>query len=345
MHVDYLIIGQGLAGSMMSWFLLNEDKSILVIDPDLEVTSSKIGAGIFNPVTGRRINKTWLADDLFPFADQTYRTIEERFKTNFWHPKPIARIFASPKEQNDWLARSGEPAVSRYMSDDVRVDENVISSHGVGGIRQGGWLDIPSFLDAIRSWLSDQKALITDHFNLEELTIADSLQWKDVETQHVIFCEGHCATNNPWFNWLPFSPAKGELVTVAMQLSEDQILNRGNFVLPMGNGYFKIGATFQHDYSDELPTPENKTELLDGLARLTHVPYKVVDHTAAIRPTTLQRKPFVGKHPENEQLSILNGFGTKGVTLAPYFANQLTRHLLYNEPINEEADIRKIRSK
>lgn len=54
MTVDYLIIGQGICGTMLSWNLFREGKKVLVIDDGNEHTPSRAAAGIINPVTGRR---------------------------------------------------------------------------------------------------------------------------------------------------------------------------------------------------------------------------------------------------------------------------------------------------
>src|SRR5215203_7203668 len=81
MQVDYLIIGQGICGTMLSWFLHKEGKSFLVIDDNNENSSSKIAAGIINPVTGRRYVTTWMIDDLLSFAQQSYTEIGTYFST------------------------------------------------------------------------------------------------------------------------------------------------------------------------------------------------------------------------------------------------------------------------
>jgi hypothetical protein len=46
-------------------------------------------------------------------------------------------------------------------------------------------------------------------------------------------------------------------------------------------------------------------------------------------------------HPVHTCAGILNGMGTKGCSLGPLFAQQLTRHLLYNEPIMPDVDVRR----
>ncbi len=74
-QVEILIIGQGICGTWLSYFLQKENRSFLVIDDNQPNTSSRIAAGIINPVTGRRIVKTWMIDELIPFIETAYQEI------------------------------------------------------------------------------------------------------------------------------------------------------------------------------------------------------------------------------------------------------------------------------
>ena len=73
------------------------------------------------------------------------------------------------------------------------------------------------------------------------------------------------------------------------------------------------------------------------------MPFKIIDHLASVRPATLERKPFVGIHPLQDKIGILNGMGTKGCSLAPFFARQLVNHLLNNEPIMADANVQRFK--
>ena len=59
--LDYLIVGMGLAGSALAYFLSKNGKKIALIDNNIDQTSSKIAAGLYNPITGRKMVKTWMA--------------------------------------------------------------------------------------------------------------------------------------------------------------------------------------------------------------------------------------------------------------------------------------------
>ncbi|MBK6730532.1 MAG: FAD-binding oxidoreductase [Bacteroidetes bacterium] len=40
------------------------------------------------------------------------------------------------------------------------------------------------------------------------------------------------------------------------------------------------------------------------------------------------RTPVIGRHPEHNNVFLLNGLGTKGFSLAPYYAPLLIAHIL-----------------
>jgi len=95
------------------------------------------------------------------------------------------------------------------------------------------------------------------------------------------------------------------------------------------------------EFPDDQPTElfRKQTELL--VRSWLKVPFKIVDHKASVRPANIERRPFVGFHPTYKNVGILNGMGTKGCSLAPFFAKQLTDHLNSGNEILAEADIKR----
>jgi glycine/D-amino acid oxidase-like deaminating enzyme len=68
-----------------------------------------------------------------------------------------------------------------------------------------------------------------------------------------------------------------------------------------------------------------------------------VDHVASVRPATLERRPFVGLHPAYPAVGILNGMGTKGCSLAPWFARQLAELLGNGQAVMGQADVQRFK--
>lgn len=342
---DYIVVGQGIAGSLLSWFLLRAGKTVLVIDAYDANSSSRIAGGLVNPITGRKFVKTWLADEILPFATSTYKNIEQELGDSFYKSIPIVHVFDSIKQQNDWSVRCATAEYKAYLSNEtiLRFDsskvKNELGAFEIGGAHK---LDTIKFLNLYRNYLKDKGALLEEQFDYAALQVCEQVQYKEYIANKIIFCEGIAGKVNPYFNTLPFTPAKGECLHIVIEnFYNDKVLKDEVAIMPIdGNNYY-IGATHEQHFTTTDISDKGKEELEEKLGRILKSFYQVTAHQAAVRPATKHRRPFVGMHPQHSNVGILNGLGTKGVSLAPYFAHQLVRHLLYGEAISAEVDIAK----
>ena len=110
---------------------------------------------------------------------------------------------------------------------------------------------------------------------------------------------------------------------------------------PLHSGDRLTRLEFERRYEEH---PELKAELLEGLNALLACPYKVLDHWSAVRPAVKGRRPLIGTHPQHKNVSVFNGMGTKGISLAPYFAQHFTQHLLHQTPLMPEVDVQRFLS-
>ena len=108
MQTDFLLVGQGLCGTLLSWQLFKEGKSFLVIDDGAENSSSKVAAGIINPVTGRRYVHTWMVEELLDFAQLSYKELGDYLGEPLLHHKSIIDFFPSPQMRNAFVGRITE---------------------------------------------------------------------------------------------------------------------------------------------------------------------------------------------------------------------------------------------
>src|SRR4249920_1667894 len=105
MKVDVLIIGQGICGTFLSYYLQKEGKSFLIIDDNNSNSSSKIAAGIINPVTGRRLVTVWMVDDVLPFAWKAYNEIGSELEITAISQKNIIDFFPNPFMRESFLQK------------------------------------------------------------------------------------------------------------------------------------------------------------------------------------------------------------------------------------------------
>ena len=77
MKYDYIIVVQGIAGTLLTHLLIKKGKKVFVIDNGHKSSSTKIAAGLMNPITGRRYVKSWKYQELYDFAIKTYKEFDE----------------------------------------------------------------------------------------------------------------------------------------------------------------------------------------------------------------------------------------------------------------------------
>ena len=342
---DYLIVGQGIAGTSLAWHLHEAGKTVLLVNDSSLPSSSRVAAGIFNPLTGKKLVKTWLADDLFPYAQQFYGRLQEKLGVKVLHQASIFRPFRSIEEQNSYLAQTADPGISKYIrptSEQQNIPEHVHAPFGGMEVIRSGWVDLPLLLDKSRDYFEGISQYIESPFDVADLLVSkERVRWKDFSFDKVIFCQGFNARDNDWFSWLPFTPVKGQILEVDIPTAGDQIVNQGIFILPISGSRCRVGATYSWDPLDWETTEAAAQELEGKLKPLLKVPYTITGQLAGIRPSSHDRRPMVGIHPEHPRVGIFNGLGTKGVTLAPFFANQFTEYLEMDKELNETVNIKR----
>ena len=342
---DFMILGQGLAGTVLSYTLMSQGYQVLVCDAGSGDTSSRVAAGLYNPITGRKMNKTWWADRLFPLIAPFYKELETLTERHFLHETPIYRPFVSVEEQNDWQARAADPAFAPYIRQlHLKSLYPVAEADPFGGLElaMSGWLDIPTLLDGYRHWLQQKDALLPEQLDFAALEpTPQGFCYKDLHMRYVVDCTGNAALQNPWFDWLPFRPVMGEIITVAADFDPNRIVNRGVFLVPFGESRLRVGATYHWKELSTEPREEGVAELEERMQQLATLDYQVVQAEAGIRPATKDRRPMLGSHPEQPHMLLFNGLGTKGVSLAPYMAQCFCAWISAKEALPDEVNVKR----
>ena len=106
--------------------------------------------------------------------------------------------------------------------------------------------------------------------------------------------------------------------------SRIRIGSRG-WLIPIGDGIFKVGATYEWDELDELPTKDGRAAVESIARALVNEQFEVIGHEAGIRPILRRSEPLIG---EVEGEWFFNGLGSKGSLYAPGIARRLTACLL-----------------
>lgn len=342
-QTDYLIVGQGIAGSVLAVTLMKRGKSVIVIDKPERSSSSKVAAGIYNPFNFRRMMNNWMAKELIRAAKEIYGGLET-YPGQILQERNLTKIFSSADERRQWenacLEKTG-------LMVDEEIAENpfpeiVDAPYGIGTVTESGNVDTNMMMYLVGEKLKEQHALFNENFDFEKLELTENgiIYDERIAAGKLVFCEGYLVKQNPYFSFLPIRPVKGETLHVHIPgLHLTNIMNRGVYLLPQAPEFFTAGSTFENDIANETPSEKAETEIVSKLKKFIHVPIRVESRFAGVRPAVQDRRPVLGKHPKYPQLSVLNGFGSKGVLLAPWLSEKLADLLEDGIPLPEEVRI------
>lgn len=338
--MNILIIGGGIAGTTLAHLCLKKGIAVHLIDKGVNV-SSAVAAGIINPLVFRRMTLSWRAPELIPFAHDFYRSMERELGAHFFHDLTIRRLFASEQEAGYWTKKQEQDDYQAFMNRQTDADRDFpseLNTFGTGRVN-AAYVDAAEYMRLQSEWL--ERAGIREEAEVNYADIdPENGTWKGQTYDYIIFAEGKDGKSNPWFGYLPLQQTKGELLTVEMPtLSQAESLNRKCFLLPAGNGHFRVGSTYVWDTDNTEITEEGREIILNNLTSVTTEPAKVVEQVAGVRPTVTDRRPLVGKHPDFPKLVFANGLGTKGYMLAPKVMEELLEHLTEGKVLHPEGDI------
>lgn len=338
--VPYLIIGQGLAGTLLAFELHFRKLDFRIIASAGKSSASTVAAGLFNPLVFKRLTKSWLIDDLLPVMDEVYPELEKVLDRKFYFKKDILKPL-SVQELEEWKKKRESLADYILKIQELPPVGGIADAAGYGQVTGSGYLDLNLFLENARNFFIEKGLFIDTIIDYPDFEIrGGQLHYRRIDAEKIVFCEGAHVVKNPFFPFLKMRPAKGELLLVdAPGLPDDFILIDDLFILPVGNHLFKIGSTYDWDDLSELPTEKGRQSVTGRFEKLVSVENTVKDHWAGIRPTVSDRRPVLGFHPEYTNAAVFNGLGTKGVMLAPYFAREMAR-LLTGEQLHVNREVR-----
>ena len=335
---DVAIVGQGIAGTLMSYHLNTLGKKVLVIDNNHLHAASKVAAGIVNPITGKNYVKSWRVDEFIIEAKATYDALAEELGIATYKEMNILRTIDSIESENAWMAKTADPTISHFTIPTADVSEVVgMVRHSTSFAELTGTFQVcmEDIISTYRSQLITKGNYFQDDFEHSAVVFQDNgtYLYKGFSFNNLVFCEGYKGEVNPFFKQLRFATAKGEVLIVRIPgWKMTKMYKEKMFIVPLYDDVFWVGAGYEWDAINDLPSENGKKILQETLDKMLQVPYEILDHKAAIRPTVYDRRPIIMQHTKHKNMFILNGLGTKGASIAPFVTKQLARYMVDRNP-------------
>jgi glycine oxidase len=337
---DCLIVGGGINGSATAYNLAKKGFKVAILEMgQIASKSSGAAAGILGAQTELTADSP-----LFQFArksramfPETIRELEEISGVHIGYInkgmykvatkeeeiqelKELVRFQKQAGEQAEWLS-IGE------FTEKVPV----VSNHLYGAM----YIPNDGQVQAYELSIAFARAALVHGAEIFEFTSVQDWILKDSRIQGVKTNQGNfyansvVVTTGAWSRTLldktglelPVYPVKGECLSVISKkpILESTIFSHGCYIVPKKNGRLLIGATVKTDTFDEKVTFSGVLHLLEKAKQL--IPEIV--HTewerawTGIRPLSKDGLPFIGEHPEYENLFIATGHFRNGILLAP----------------------------
>jgi glycine oxidase len=311
MRPDVLIVGQGIAGTLLAWELEKAKLSFTIADAGHDAAASSVAAGMINPITGQRLVKTVHVDEFLPLARDAYRAMGSDLGVELWRELRVRRTFANERERQALARKHVSGELSPYLG---AHDETGFWIEGGGGVA------VPALLAAMRQRWQEQGKLTERS--------ADPR----AEVGHhglVVDCSGLAGARSGLFDFVPWEFSKGELLEIAVDgLAPDVVLNSGHWALPIGTGRALVGATHEPGVFDPQSTAAARSALEASARALLQRPFRTLAQRAGVRVNLPDRLPVAGRHPDEPRLGLINGLGAKGGLWAPALARSWVRHLV-----------------
>ena len=342
--IDYLIVGQGVAGSCFAVKLLQEKKSFLVVDEDKNKASS-VAVGIYNPVVLKRFSLIWHAHEQLQLMHKYFSEFENLLGGKFVEEIPTYRILKNEDEVRTWQKKAAMPELKPFLSEKIHFfrNENISAPFGYGEVKQAGRIDLGNCLFSFRNYLIKNDLYRNEKFDYSELIIDENkINYRNISAKQIVFCEGFGVTENPYFSYLPVIGVKGEVLKIQAENEIPKAIWKAhNFLMPLDEKTALTASTYDREGLTPVPTEKGKREMQQHLEEFYKGKYEILGQTAGIRPTIVDRRPVVGSHPKFKRLLILNGMGTRGTLLAPQMSEFLFDFIQKGTDFDREADIRR----
>jgi len=326
MKLDVLIIGQGIAGTIASYQLINKGYTVGIIDKAIPNQSSKLASAIINPLSGKKWNQVTQFNDLLDHSISSYRGIEKLINQTLIHPKNHIYFFQSNEEKE--LAKQ-HYNTNWYKISEQKEFEIIKNPFGYAEIEHCFCINQEILFEEWKKYMALQYYFDDTSFDYEVLNFENKhWHYKNIQSNAIIFCEGIMAKQNPFFTDLPFTKNSGDVLYVAIEeLDNKNIYTFKNRLVPVKDQLFWLGSNHNWEYNNLHKNKEWAENCIIDLQQQLPYTITLLDHKVAERPTTVGQKPLALLHEKLPNMGLFNGLGTRGFLQASWYCKLLLEQM------------------
>lgn len=345
--IDYLIIGGGIAGASIAYFLKKNGAKVAIVDDTGFTNPASYAAGAFiNPVMGKPSKFKDFADKAFAFCVSFY---SQNFPELFNRCGSL--IYPKNEKTKEEFAALGAYIPSPYKF----VDTPPL---GAFFVKDSGVIEPKALIDAMLVGVDRYEA------HIDRLQKDDDV-WRagELEAKTVILAEGAAKSiaQEPYLHTQLYG-LWGQKIKIKTQINLPYIISSKVQIVATKSG-LAIGAT--HIRTEE-PIPINRADTLrlieEAREAIDIADFEVMEEAGGMRSASIDHFPLAGavydstksikrfpslihgarlssKAPvKYEGLYIHTGHGSRAFMLSPLTAKLLAEQITANAPIQKEID-------
>jgi glycine oxidase len=358
---DFLVIGAGISGLLLTRELLNAGASVCVVDKsETGREASWAGGGIVSPLYPWRYSDPVTA--LANYAQTAYPglvadLLSETGIDAQLSPTGLLMLDADDHSEALAWARSHQRSMQALDSHDIYRREALIAAgfHQALCMPDVANIRNPRLLKALRaSVLASPAATLIEHCEVRQFEqvagVVSRIQARVNGAPMVFHAGQYVVTAGAWSGNLlsglvekspVIRPVKGEMLLYQARrpLLQSIVLSKGRYLIPRADNLILAGSTLEHCGFDKTVSDSAKDSLARSavgiLPALADAP--VVGHWAGLRPGAPAGVPYIGHMPGFRNLSVSAGHYRNGLVLAPASARLMADILLGRPPVVDPA--------
>jgi len=339
MLYDFVIIGGGIAGSSIAYFL--QHKKVLVIDKEGIAQKASNAAGAFlYPKVGFNTKYTKFVNEALLYSFDFYQKIGiDTHKTG---------VFILPRDKKDIekFKEYKKTFTLKYQDKD-----------------DGFFFEDGGFVDSQKTCYKLLENVEFQQLNITKIDKKDNYILNDkIETKNIILATGY--ENIIDIPYIKIRPVWGQRIEIKTDIIPEFNYHKNCSISKNIDGIVKIGATHERRWSDKNPDEENNQILLQKANEIMEINGNIYSMKSGMRAGSIDYFPIIGeiidtdetleKYPETKKgrvpkdlfykkgFYIINGGGGRGFSNYIYSAKFLSEYILKGEKIPDILDSKRI---
>ncbi len=349
-HIDILIIGGGISGLLVARELQMAGREVKIIDKSTTGReASWAGGGILLPIYPWRQARA--ISELVIKSLQSYPELSRELHKATgidpeWHPCGML-IVSNP----DYDAAVAWCRIYNVIYQDApksmlkNLDAENDKPLWLPNIAQAR---NPRLLKSLKAYLTLRGVDFIENADILKMDIENrrvrsiNISGQELIPNHVVVCAGTWS-GQLLRTWLPHSscqlpiqPVRGQMLlfNAKPETLNHMILSGDQYLIPRQDGKILAGSTVEQAGFEKVTTKEAKEDLYRFATGL--LPdlknYPICAHWAGLRPGSPEGIPYIGPHPDVDNLSINAGHFRNGLVMGPASASLLADLILERTP-------------